>query len=233
MMGHDFIFNEISTDDYGIYAFPSSENKKPAERDYTTVEVPGRDGSLTVDNKRYKNKPLQYTCILMHNKGNYMEFMHRLSASVGFFRLEDSAEVDTFYKARYNGAEIVVDDGDAIKFTISFDAKPQTYLKAGENVIALTQSASIYNPTYFASKPLLRIYGMGTVHIGDYSVTIQSADGYTDIDCESLNAYKGDVNCNGNVILSNNEYPQIQTGDVNIVLDGIPRIEIIPRWYTT
>lgn len=231
-MTYDFVFNGISTADYGIYAFPSKENSKPAERDTTTVDVHGRDGALTVDNKRYKNKPLKYTCILTDKRVNYDEFISRLTATIGFFRLEDTTEIDTYYKARYNGVEIIREDSDAIKFSVKFDAKPYKYLKFGDEIIGYDESGTIYNSTYFPSKPLLRAYGIGTVHIGDYSVTINTADGYTDIDCESLNCYKGDVSCGENVVISNNEFPLIEPGEINVELEGITRLEIIPRWCT-
>jgi phage-related protein len=63
-------------------------------------------------------------------------------------------------------------------------------------------------------------------------VTISSADEYTDIDCEIMDAFKGSVNCNSNIQTTDNKFPVLRSGDNNITKTGITRLEITPRWWT-
>ena len=66
-------------------------------------------------------------------------------------------------------------------FDLTFSCKPQQYLKSGERRQILTGSGTVYNPTLFDARPLLRIYGTGQVIIGDVTVTVTECDEYTDI----------------------------------------------------
>lgn len=128
-------------------------------------------------------------------------------------------------------------------------ATPQTYqltptqiaLLAGVNNVwadtgdirlQYTAQSIITNPTPYASKPLIRVYGTGEVGIGDTTVTVTSADVYTDIDCEIMESYKGDTPKNQYVEFSTNDYPTLGPG-MNIITlgTGITRVEITPRWY--
>ena len=128
---------------------------------------------------------------------------------------------------------IVKNGNDSGRFEIEFSAKPQQWLKIGEIVQTLSQSGRIFNPTPFASKPFIRVYGTGALGIGDQIVNIAQADQYTDIDFELEEAYKGSVNCNANVELSGSDFPSIPSGAVNISLgSGITKVEITPRWWT-
>ena len=63
-------------------------------------------------------------------------------------------------------------------------------------------------------------------------MTITSADQYTDIDCEIMDAYKGATNCNGNIRTTDNKFPVLRAGQNNITKSGISRLEITPRWWT-
>ena len=118
------------------------------------------------------------------------------------------------------------------KQALTFSCKPQQYLKSGERRQILTGSGTVYNPTLFDARPLLRIYGTGQVIIGDVTVTVTECDEYTDIDCELEDAYKDSVNKNGCLILSGGEFPVLQPGTTGIIFGaGVTKIELIPRWW--
>ena len=79
----------------------------------------------------------------------------------------------------------------------------------------------------------MRIYGTGTVRIGDNIITITGSDTYIDIDCELMEAYKGGTNKNQFVSFSQNDFPVLKPGNNNIVLGGsVTSVEITPRWWT-
>ena len=62
------------------------------------------------------------------------------------------------------------------------------------------------------------------------TMTISSANSYTDIDCDIMDAFKGSTNCNGNI---SGSFPTLAPGDntVDLPSSGITKIEIIPRWW--
>ena len=117
-------------------------------------------------------------------------------------------------------------------FDLVFDCDPRMFLKSGEETLSLTAGISLNNPTLFDALPLIRAYGTGTLTIGSCSVTISTANSYTDIDCEAQEAYKGSTNCNNNIILTNGEFPKLSAGINSISLTGLSRLEITPRWWT-
>lgn len=103
----------------------------------------------------------------------------------------------------------------------------------GDVTVVVVSPFTIENPTLFDAKPLLRVYGSGTVGIGEYTFTVSEADEYTDIDCEMMDCYKGAVNKNPYVTFSNYEFPVLVPGDNTITMGaGITKIEITPRWYS-
>lgn len=103
----------------------------------------------------------------------------------------------------------------------------------GDVTVVVVSPFSIENPTLFDAKPLLRVYGSGTVGIGEYTFTISEADEYTDIDCEMMDCFKGAVNKNPYVTFSNYEFPVLVPGVNKITMGaGITKIEITPRWYS-
>lgn len=105
-------------------------------------------------------------------------------------------------------------------------------MKSGEDSIDFTGSGILYNRTEFEAKPLLRVFGSGagSVGIGSQTITISSISEYVDIDCEIMDAYKGAVNCNGNVSFTDDIV--LKPGNNNIAKSGnISKVTIIPRWW--
>ena len=121
---------------------------------------------------------------------------------------------------------------DAGRFDVTFFCKPQRFLLSGEETQVFTAAGSIYNPTMFDARPLIRVYGTGEVGLGNGTITITTADGYTDLDCDVMEAYKGTVNKNQYMQLSSLDFPVLPPGETGIALGtGITRVEIIPRWW--
>lgn len=206
-----------------------------AERDYDTIEIPGRNGDLTLDNGRYKNVEVTYSCTIGRSFQKNMDFfLQWLMSLTGYRRLEDSLQPEYYRIARVASAPDPKTFAHYIggTFEIKFDCKPQRFLKAGDEVKVFTGAGTIINPTLYDALPLVRAYGTGTLGIGNETITITSADGYTDIDCDLQDAYKGAVNCNGNITLDFGKFFSLSPGTNGIQLTGISQIEITPRWWT-
>ena len=226
-----FVFDGVSSKDFGALVSGYDTFNTP-ERDESTVDVPGRNGSLVIDNGRWKNTSIAYKALIYKDfERNYAELTNYFGSISGYHRLEDSIQPDVFRIARRTGEikQNMHGDYEACGFTITFDAKPQKYLKSGEKAIELTAAGYVMNPTKYIALPLIRVYSAGTLQIGDDTLVISSVDDYVDIDCDLQNAYKGAVNCNSNI---SGVFPKLTAGANNVLLNSISKIEIIPRWWT-
>ena len=67
-------------------------------------------------------------------------------------------------------------------FAIVFDCDPRRFLRRGAEFVERTTGTSIVNDTLFEARPVIRAYGTGTLSLGGVSVTVSSANVYTDID---------------------------------------------------
>ena len=233
------IFNGISSRELHIQVEHPPEYEYP-ERDYTITHVPGRNGDVVFDNGSYKNVGRTYQIAIGEEDADYAVLANKISewlhSANGYARLEDSYEPDYYRMAMYyEGLPIENILNQAGRATIKFDCKPQRFLKYGEQSIEIQNGANLHNPTRFAAKPLIRVYGTGGAQtmltVGDRVVTLTSITDYVDLDCDLENAFKGSTNCNGNITAE--YFPVLASGDNAIVWAGnITKVEITPRWWT-
>lgn len=229
-----FIYDGVSSRDFGVY-INGTEVFNAAPRSISTVTVPGRSGTLTIDNGRFENVELTYPAFIFDNfKANVAGLRNFLMSGAGYRRLEDTYHPEEYMMARYiSGLEVQpTERRKEGEFSLVFDRMPQRFLKAGEDPVQFTTSGSILNPTLFASRPNIRVYGTGTLGVGSETITITTNPGYIDVDCEMMDAYYGATNCNGYIILSSGEFPVLKPGGTGISLGtGITKIIITPRWW--
>lgn len=229
------IYNGVSSKDYGLYLTGSGVYNAP-ERDIDTVEIPGRNGSLTIDNGRYKNVTQSYEAFIHKNFAKNAEGVRAwLLSATGYRRLEDTYDPEHFRLARFVGP---------LEFTVRalctgaetqllFDCDPRRFLKSGEATVEVTGATTINNQTLFEALPLLAVYGSGagSITVSGELISISSIDEYITLDCEQQNAYKGTENKNATVSLT--EFPVLRPGENTISISGgVSRIEITPRWWT-
>lgn len=235
MLGY-LMINGVNSNDYGIFLTDAGAYGI-AEKDVEAVSVAGRNGDLLFDNHRYLNKSYSYPALIMEDfNNNFTAFIAFLMSQKGYMRIEDSFKPEFYVMGAYVGGsdpeQVKREAKDGI-FQLPFTRKPQRFLKEGENTIEITaNSATIYNPCLTDALPVIRAYGTGTMTINGVSVVINSASTYTDIDCDTQNAYKGSTNCNGNITLSNGKFPVLSAGSNTITKSGLTRLEIKPNWWT-
>lgn len=232
-MRNYFTLGGVDSRDYGVYISGQGAFNSPA-RELNLIAVPGRDGDLIGLEKRLQNVELAYAAFIYANfDANLAAFRSVLLADSGYRRLVDTYHPNEFRMAAYRGPLTVSPTrrNNAGQFNVVFQCMPQRFLLSGETVQPFTADGSITNPTMFLARPLLRVYGTGSVGIGSDTITISSADGYTDIDCEMMRAYKGAVSCDANVTVSGVDFPVLQPGENGITLDGVTQIDITPRWW--
>ena len=229
-----FTFNNVSSDTFGAVVFPFQIDNAESQQ-YSAQTIPGRSGDLIYADHRYPNIQHSYDVVIHSSfQTNFKAMRSFLTASNGYQRLEDTYNTDEYYMAVFQGViEPTLHTDRALgKFRVVFNRKPQRYLKTGETTTNYTANATITNPTAFNAKPLLRVYGAGTLQIGNGAIVISSADEYTDIDCETMEAYKGTLSCNGRVSVSGYDFPVLTPGDNGLVLGtGITQVNVTPRWW--
>lgn len=224
-------FDGVSTKDFGVYINGAQTYDAPA-RSREVISVPGRNGDLIIDNGRYENTEVTYHAFIYRDfEVNVEGFRNLLLSRTSYKRLEDTYHPQEFRLGIYNGnfSADVVEWLEAGEFDLTFNCKPQRFLKSGEDAITFTSGGSLLNETMQTAKPLLRVYGTGTFTINGATMTISSANVYTDIDCDLMDAFKGTTNCNGNIT---GTFAALAPGDNAITLgSGITKIEITPRWW--
>lgn len=239
---HYLVIDGKPSRDFNVYVSGAGTYSAP-ERSYEEVEVPGRNGTIFLYDENYKNIDVSYDAWIGKIDGqdevdkNFRNLRSFLLSREGYFRLEDTYHPDEFRFATYIGEiDADVEQGlQAVSFEMTFSCKPQRFLKKHYDIpIEITTSGTnFHNETYFKAKPLIRVYGTGTINIGGVTVRINSASSYTDIDCELQEAYKDTLatNCNGNITLTNAQFPYLVPGDNQITFSGPSRIVMYPRLF--
>ena len=230
-----FYYDGVSSADYNTYIADVTQFDSP-KRDVETIIVPGRNGTLTLDNGRYENKEHKYLVYVNGDLDNSLSALRSwLVNTSGYRELKDTLHPDEYYMARFTD-EINVEKSDHLGAFLSlrFDRMPQRFLESGRLPITITASAAIRNKTRFNAKPLIRAYGTGRFTIQGVTIGITSADTYTDIDCELQEAYKDTLpnSRNANITLTSGKFPELIPGSNSVSLQGITRLEIKPRWWT-
>lgn len=239
-MTNGFYFAGRSTQEFGMLVERCPTQSAPA-RKRTIVTIPGRNGDLHYDEGAYENYTQSYECGFRGERST-PEQAHNVKAwllSAGANqRLVDAHDPDHFRLATFVGPMDIENRLNKIgKCTIKFDCDPRSFLKSGESSQLFTAAGTLPNPTAFAAKPLITIYGAsaGTVTVGGVTVEIKSITDQITLDCETMNAYRsvGGAITNANSNIYAPEFPELVPGDNAIRwTGGITQIEITPRWWT-
>lgn len=227
-----FTYNGHSTADYGLLVSGITAFNAPA-RKVEYFSVPGRNGDVAIEMGGYENIIIAYQVSIIDNTlANARNIANWLLSSSGYMKLTDTYDPSVYRMAVYSNS---IDYAMSMLYrfgscTIEFNCKPQRFLTSGETTTTITSSTySLNNPTLMPARPLLRAYGTGTVTINGTVITINSVNSYVDIDCESQQAYKGSVNCNNDITVT--DFPVLVAGNNSIALSGVTSLAVTPRWW--
>ncbi len=230
-----FYYKEVKSLDENLY-IQKKNTYAGAQRDVSFISVPGRDGDLIVDNKRFKNVDIFYKVAVLEGIYGVPEIAHRvkswLCSEPGYFELIDSYNPDYYRLAAYADTFNLEQElkcwGTS---TIKFNCKPYRYRLDGKQPIELSAASTIQNPEAFASKPYIKINGSGNISlsINGELYAFRDVDGYIEVDSETMNAYKGTTSQNSKMYTST--FPELKKGANSILWIGtVSSVEIIPRW---
>lgn len=173
-------FNGESSRTYGVYITGQAVYNAPT-RDVEMVTIPGRSGAFPLDHGRFENIEGTYPAgTFADNEEDFAaaisDFRNALCAAKGYCRLEDEYNPDEYRLAIYkSGLEVEPAQLKAGEFDITFECKPQRYLKSGETAVTIGASTALTNPTRFEASPEIRVKGYGTVAFNGYQVEIPDA----------------------------------------------------------
>ncbi len=231
---HGLVFAGKDSREFGVWISGGGTFNAPA-RDVETMSIPGRNGDLTHDNGRFSNITVTYPAFISRRFQPRIDgFRAFLASQIGYKRLEDTYHPDEYRLAMYrNGLEVSPSARNlAGSFNIQFDCKPQRFLKGGDLQKTYTRPGTLRNPTNYVALPLIRAFGNGSFTVNGITVTVSDAAGYTDIDSDLQDAYRGSENCNGNIVLEDGIFPELHPGNNSISMSGITSLIITPRWWT-
>lgn len=174
-----FEFGGIDSRSFGIIVSNDNGFESP-ERDVEEYTVPGRSGTLVMDNGRWHNQILTYNdCVIETGfESEFADFRAAVCSKLGYQRIEDSFHPNHFRMGRLEGTiePKLGTDYNSGYFDVSFNVKPQRFLTEGEEPISITPSTTtqyITNPTVFDAHPLLEAYGYGGIMIDGETVRIE------------------------------------------------------------
>ncbi len=179
-----FTFDGVNSLDYNIGITGSAVYNAPT-RDVEMISIPGRDGEYALDHGRFNNIEITYPSGMGDNdQTNFAQrvsdLRNQLASRVGYKRLEDEYNPDEYRMAIYkSGLEVSpVQYSRAGQFDITFDCKPQRFLKSGETATSKARNSTISNPTLFDSHPLIQFNSTGSdgsISLGTQTITVKSA----------------------------------------------------------
>lgn len=224
----DILLDGETASSRGIYITKRPEIPTP-ERRYEEITVPGRNGSLLVEDEFDDiTYSVEFNTVDPGGKSKLREVKGFL---FGKKKLQFSDDMSAFYKIKAVTVEPIANPlSDVGIFTVNFRLDPFAYL---EEISQLYQQrAYVFNHGTYWSEPIITVYGSGDgkLYIGSYVLEIRGLTNSITIDCELKHAYGTSITDNKNRNISG-EYPRLMTGRSRLSWSGgITQVSINGRW---
>lgn len=232
---HYFTFDGRRSTEWGVWISGGGTYNAPA-RDTEAIALPGVNGDFYLDNGRFLNTQVIYPAFISRDFSRIDEFRSWLASHYRmYYRLEDTYHPEEYRLATFVAGLTATPTARNIagEFDITFDCKPQRYLKSGESPIEIGSGGkTLANPTDFEAYPLIRVYGSGTLTVGDINVSVDTDGTFTDINSEIQEAYEDEWIRNDCITLVDGDFPVLGAGETEISYTGFSRVEIRPGWWT-
>lgn len=131
---HTLTYNGTKSSDLGVFV-SGSGSFDAAEFDVDKYEIPGRNGDLILSNNRYKNIEITYPAFIPKAFMDKVQNVRNwLRSSKVYARLEDTYDMDHYRLGIPTGVQSFSPENrnDGANFEMTFDCKPQRFLKVGE-----------------------------------------------------------------------------------------------------
>lgn len=174
------IFGGVDSSDYGIYITGEGVYNAP-ERAVEFVDVPGRNGAIALDQGRFNNITITYPAGTFGKtqeefREAVSDFRNAVMALRGYQKLEDTYHPNEYRMAVYTaGLEVSpVHYGTAGEFEVTFECKPQRWLKCGDYPVPIESGNVLTNPSQFESSPVLLSQGYGMINFNGFSIGLEN-----------------------------------------------------------
>lgn len=221
-----FIWKGINSLDKNIIVNKTPDFQIPDSNITKVPPIPGRDGFLTLNDGTYQGTIKSCECSL--DNGDLDDVCAWLT---GGGEVTFSNEPDRKYLAT------IISKVPFVKiipifhtFIIQFECQPHKY-SLGNDVITLNAPGTVINIGSVNSKPLLKLYGTGSIVLtlnSDYVINLTNVVDYVIIDSDLQDCYK-DTELKNNDM--SGDFPELKPGINNISWVGsVTKIEITPNW---
>lgn len=179
---------------------------------YTKYTIPGRSGSLVIDNKTYDDIPLSLECHFNSDNVNINDIRSWLD---GYGKLQIDGEKEyTGYISNSISFEKVL---NFKKFIIQFMLHPLAKALTATNVSRTTTGT--FNADTFETYPTITITCSGNVSVGlnGTTFTLTGANGTYVLDCEAKIITKNNSNQSS---IMGGDFPKVINGSNSLTLSG-------------
>jgi len=216
--------NKDSYLEYGIVITQMPPESIP-EENVDEITIPGRDGDLTIDYNTKKSYILPMACTLL-DFAKIDEIKVWLSGSGDLLFNWQNYKYDARLNNKIDIAQSLENLGE---FPLMWKVQP-CKKSIDNNLITLTALGTVLNPGTYKSKPIVKIFGTGSIDLTINSTVIHLTNvvDYVTIDSELMDAYKDTTLKNNDM---SGDFPELIPGVNNVSWTGnISRIEITPNW---
>ena len=173
-------FGGVNSADYGIYITGEAVFNAP-KRAVEMVSVPGRNGSVAIDQGHWENLEVTYPAgTFGMDESEFAtalsNFRNAIVSQIGYQRLTDTYHPDEYRMALYaDGLEAEPTTyNSAGEFELKFNCKPQRWLANGETPVTVSSGDTLTNPTPYDAGPLLAVKGYGNIGFNGYTVELNN-----------------------------------------------------------
>lgn len=230
-MGFTLTFGSVASSTYSVEALDKPTMLGQAARDVSFVSVPGRNGTVAIDNGRWAEFTESY---IIHGALDDVEaFRADLAALEGAEEeLTDSFDTTHLRLGRFVDAfSLSRSDPSSCTATLNFLCRPERFLKSAWAYTSISNGDTLTNPTLFTAKPAIKGTGSGTISIAGKTMTITGYSGSWLIDCDTLDVTSQDGLTNLNQYASG-DFPEIPAGSNTVTITGATSVSIMPRYWT-
>lgn len=226
-----FTFNGTASTSFGLFVEYRPPHVSP-KRVIQSISIAGRSGNLLLDTGAYNNVTTSYSVAFIDNnvRSNAIDIATWLYQP-DYCDLEDDYYPLYYRKAVYSSPFDLADVlGVAGRANITFDCKPQRYLKSGLTAVTPTSGDTIAN-NYQPCLPTITVQGNGTLTVGSSVITISGNTGSMIIDSDRQNATINGANANDKISVSGG-FPVIDNGGSTISWTGLTAVSVVPNYWT-
>lgn len=190
---------------------------------FTKYTIPGRSGSLIIDNKTYDDIPLSLECHFNTNNVNINDIKAWLD---GYGTLQlDSEKVYTGYVSNSISFEKVLNFN---KFIVQFMLKP--FAKALTATTVSRTTTGVFSAITFDTYPIITLTAVGDITIGlnDVIFSLDDANGTYVLDCEAKVITKNGTNQSS---IMSGDFPKVINGNNSLTVSGTGTLSALEISY--